>query len=48
MKRCAGGVHDLSAKAKVKNIISDGKIFVFELAECIRIRTGEEARESIG
>jgi nitrogen regulatory protein P-II 2 len=28
--------------------IGDGKIFVLELAECIRIRTGESGREAIG
>jgi len=28
--------------------IGDGKIFVTELAECIRIRTGERGREAIG
>jgi nitrogen regulatory protein P-II 2 len=28
--------------------IGDGKIFVVELAECIRIRTGESGTEAIG
>jgi len=28
--------------------IGDGKIFVIELAECIRIRTGETGGEAIG
>jgi len=28
--------------------IGDGKIFVMELAECIRIRTGEKGSEAIG
>ncbi|UCC98094.1 MAG: P-II family nitrogen regulator [Phycisphaerales bacterium] len=28
--------------------IGDGKIFVVDLAECIRIRTGEEGKEAIG
>ena len=28
--------------------IGDGKIFVLELAECIRIRTGEKGKEAIG
>jgi len=28
--------------------IGDGKIFVTELAECIRIRTGEKGKEAIG
>ena len=28
--------------------IGDGKIFVLELAECIRIRTGERGKDAIG
>ncbi len=28
--------------------IGDGKIFVLDLAECIRIRTGEKGNEAIG
>lgn len=28
--------------------IGDGKIFVVDLVECIRIRTGEKGREAIG
>ncbi len=28
--------------------IGDGKIFVIELAECVRIRTGEKGKEAIG
>lgn len=28
--------------------IGDGKIFVLDLAECIRIRTGERGEEAIG
>jgi len=28
--------------------IGDGKIFVLDLAECIRIRTGDKGREAIG
>lgn len=28
--------------------IGDGKIFVLDLADCIRIRTGEVGREAIG
>ncbi|HMP90319.1 MAG TPA: P-II family nitrogen regulator [Kiritimatiellia bacterium] len=28
--------------------IGDGKIFVVELADCIRIRTGEKGKEAIG
>lgn len=28
--------------------IGDGKIFILELAQCIRIRTGEEGEQAIG
>ncbi len=28
--------------------IGDGKIFVIELAKCVRIRTGEDGKEAIG
>jgi len=28
--------------------VGDGKIFIFELAECIRIRTGERGGKAIG
>jgi len=28
--------------------IGDGKIFVFDLKECVRIRTGERGKEAIG
>lgn len=28
--------------------IGDGKIFIVEMAECVRIRTGEKGREAIG
>jgi len=28
--------------------IGDGKIFISELSECIRIRTGEKGKEAIG
>jgi len=28
--------------------IGDGKIFVIELAECIRVRTGEKGKEAVG
>jgi nitrogen regulatory protein P-II 1 len=28
--------------------IGDGKIFILEMAECIRIRTGEKGKEAIG
>ena len=33
--------------AKTGNI-GDGKIFVLDLAECIRIRTGELGKEAVG
>ena len=33
--------------ARTKNI-GDGKIFVLELAECIRIRTGDKGQKAIG
>lgn len=33
--------------AKTGNI-GDGKIFILDLAECIRIRTGEKGSEAIG
>lgn len=50
------GVNDDFVEATVEAVISgartgnigDGKIFVIELAECIRIRTGEEGDEAIG
>ena len=29
-------------------IIGDGKIFVLDLPECVRIRTGERGKEAIG
>ncbi|MHC5158542.1 MAG: P-II family nitrogen regulator, partial [Planctomycetota bacterium] len=28
--------------------IGDGKIFVLDMADCIRIRTGEHGRDAIG
>ncbi len=43
---------DATIKAIIKGArtenIGDGKIFVTELQECIRIRTGEEGTEAIG
>jgi len=33
--------------AKTGNI-GDGKIFIMDLAECVRIRTGEKGRDAIG
>ena len=35
-------------KAAPEGEIGDGKIFIFELAECIRIRTGERGGDAIG
>ena len=35
-------------KGARSNRIGDGKIFVFDLAECIRIRTGEKGTKAIG
>jgi len=35
-------------KAARTGEIGDGKIFVLELAECVRIRTGETGGEAIG
>ncbi len=37
----------ITAAAKTGNI-GDGKIFVMDLAECIRIRTNEKGKEAIG
>jgi nitrogen regulatory protein P-II 1 len=43
---------DATTEAIVKGArsgnIGDGKIFVLDLQECIRIRTGEEGNEAIG
>ncbi|MFH1505220.1 MAG: P-II family nitrogen regulator [Candidatus Omnitrophota bacterium] len=43
---------ELTVKAIIKGAktgnIGDGKIFVLDLPECIRIRTGEKGREAIG
>ena len=35
-------------KAAKSDTIGDGKIFVWPLEECIRIRTGEEGNDAIG
>ncbi len=35
-------------KAAPEGDVGDGKIFVFDLAECVRIRTGERGNEAIG
>ena len=37
----------ITAAAKTGNI-GDGKIFVLDLADCTRIRTGEKGKEAIG
>ena len=50
------GVNDDFVQAVIEGItsgartgtIGDGKIFVIELADCIRIRTGEEGNDAIG
>ena len=39
---------DAIIKAARTGKIGDGKIFVTELAECIRIRTGQRGSEAIG
>jgi nitrogen regulatory protein P-II 1 len=49
-------VNDAFVEAAIESVvkgsrtgnIGDGKIFVLDLAECIRIRTGERGREAIG
>ncbi len=40
-------VSAITKAAKTGNI-GDGKIFVVDLAECTRIRTGEKGGEAIG
>jgi nitrogen regulatory protein P-II 1 len=40
-------VEGIIAGARTGNI-GDGKIFILELPECIRIRTGEKGNEAIG
>jgi nitrogen regulatory protein P-II 1 len=39
---------DAIVKGARSGNIGDGKIFVMDLAECIRIRTGEKGPEAIG
>jgi nitrogen regulatory protein P-II 2 len=39
---------DAIVKAAHTDTIGDGKIFVTELKDCIRIRTGERGEEAIG
>ncbi len=36
------------AKTGISGQIGDGKIFVLDLHECVRIRTGEKGNEAIG
>ena len=40
-------VEGIIAGARTNNI-GDGKIFILDLAECIRIRTGEKDQKAIG
>jgi nitrogen regulatory protein P-II 1 len=40
-------VEALLASARTGEV-GDGKIFVLDLAECVRIRTGESGGEAIG
>lgn len=50
------GVNDEYLESTIEGIvqgartgnIGDGKIFVLDLAECVRIRTGEEGNDAIG
>ena len=44
-KSCLLGL--ISAGAKTGNL-GDGKIFVTDLSECVRIRTGEKGTDAIG
>ncbi len=39
---------DAIMKAAPEGDVGDGKIFVFDMAQCIRIRTGEKGNEAIG
>lgn len=39
---------DAIIRGSCEGNIGDGKIFVLDLAECIRIRTGERGSEAIG
>jgi len=39
---------DAIVKGAKTGKIGDGKIFILDLAECIRIRTGETGKEAIG
>jgi nitrogen regulatory protein P-II 2 len=44
----ASKVVDAIISAARTGEIGDGKIFVLDLAECIRIRTGEKGKDAIG
>ena len=39
---------DAIMKAAPEGDVGDGKIFVFDLADCLRIRTGERGNAAIG
>jgi len=39
---------DAIMKAAPEGDVGDGKIFIFDMAECIRIRTGERGDDAIG
>jgi nitrogen regulatory protein P-II 2 len=39
---------DAITRASREGDIGDGKIFIFDMAECIRIRTGEKGNDAIG
>lgn len=39
---------DAITKASREGDIGDGKIFIFDMQECVRIRTAERGKEAIG
>ncbi len=39
---------DAITRAAGEGEIGDGKLFIFDMNECIRIRTGERGKEAIG
>lgn len=39
---------DAITRGSAEGEIGDGKIFVFDMSDCIRIRTGERGKEAIG
>ena len=49
---CADNLTDATTAAIVKGAravsIGDGKIFVLDMPECIRIRTGERGEDAVG